>query len=91
MSFGSYNGPTVAQGVSMSENKLKPTKIVKRPIECLRVFPAAGGYIVRTEFKYVDRGPNEKYEADPQPVVFGEGEEAKMLNHIKTELAKAQK
>lgn len=70
-------------------NKLAATKMVKRPLECIELFPAEGGYIVKRRGKWAELGPNERYEPDPDPVVFSDKEEAAMLAHIKKELARA--
>lgn len=71
------------------QNKLAATKMVKRPLECLEVFAADRGYIVKRRGKWVELGPHERYEPDPDPVVFSDKEEAAMLAHIKKELARA--
>jgi hypothetical protein len=70
----------------MSANKLMPSKVVKQELDCLKVYPADGGYIVKKEFKYCECGLNEKRESEPDPVVFGEGDVAKMLAYIQSEL-----
>lgn len=72
----------------MAANKLAATKTVKRPLDCISIYPADGGYIVRRNGKWGDLGPNKRYEPDPDPVVFSDKEEAAMLAHIKKELSR---
>lgn len=74
------------RGTTMPNKQPNKLKVVKRQLDCLELFPADGGFIVRKRFKWEDLGPGVKFEKEPEPAIFSSGESDKMIAYIRKEM-----